>query len=200
MPFFRSLACCSITSHRSARVFSRWSALFWCQNNADQREKTRADRWEVIEQQAKDRKNGIPPPPFLGIGILLQFQGVQPPLTLVGHGLYLIDRLRHVKGPIDEVEAMTHESQRRLNSLKLQEDSDSKERPSREVQFQGVQPPLTLVGHGLYLIDRLRHVKGGGWWWGNGSTRNSSMNALMITPSTRTTQTNAKRLARTGGR
>ncbi|KAJ6185391.1 hypothetical protein N7519_006692 [Penicillium mononematosum] len=33
------------------------------QNNADQREKTRADRWEVIEQQAKDRKNGIPPPP-----------------------------------------------------------------------------------------------------------------------------------------
>ncbi|KAJ5318067.1 hypothetical protein N7508_002575 [Penicillium antarcticum] len=32
------------------------------QNSADQREKTRTDRWDMIEQQAKDRKNGIPPP------------------------------------------------------------------------------------------------------------------------------------------
>ncbi|KAJ5512131.1 hypothetical protein N7463_001683 [Penicillium fimorum] len=76
------------------------------QNNADQREKTRTDRWDVIEQQAKDRKNGIPPPP-------------PPPLD--------------VPEPIDEVEAMTHESQKRLNSLKLQEEPDiAKERPSRE--------------------------------------------------------------------
>ncbi|KAJ5416593.1 uncharacterized protein N7487_000143 [Penicillium crustosum] len=76
------------------------------QNNADQREKSRTDRWDVIEQQAKDRKNGIPPPP--------------PPAL-------------DVPEPIDEVEAMTHESQKRLNSLKLQEDPDiSKDRPSRE--------------------------------------------------------------------
>ncbi|CAG8887654.1 unnamed protein product [Penicillium salamii] len=76
------------------------------QNNADQREKIRSDRWDIIEQQAKDRKNGIPPPP--------------PPAL-------------DVPEPIDEVEAMTHESQKRLNTLKLQEEPDaSKERPSRE--------------------------------------------------------------------
>jgi serine/threonine-protein phosphatase 2A regulatory subunit B' len=76
------------------------------QNTADQREKTRTDRWDMIEQQAKDRKNGIPPPP--------------PPAL-------------DVPEPIDEVEAMTHESQKRLNTLKLQEEPDtSKERPSRE--------------------------------------------------------------------
>lgn len=33
------------------------------------------------------------------------------------------------------------------------------------LQLQGVQPLLALVGHGLDLIDRLRHVKSGGWWW-----------------------------------
>ena len=60
----------------------------------------------MIEQQAKDRKNGIPPPP--------------PPAL-------------DVPEPIDEVEAMTNESQKRLNTLKLQEEPDtSKERPSRE--------------------------------------------------------------------
>ncbi|KAJ5333794.1 uncharacterized protein N7506_007577 [Penicillium brevicompactum] len=38
-----------------------------------------------------------------------------------------------VPEPIDEVEAMTHESQKRLNTLKLQEEPDeSKDRPSRE--------------------------------------------------------------------
>lgn len=85
------------------------------QNNADQREKSRIDRWDVIEQQAKDRKNGIPPPP--------------PPPAL------------DVPEPIDEVEAMTHESQKRLNSLKLQEDPDvSKDRPSREGTPNSVSP------------------------------------------------------------
>ncbi|KAJ5563027.1 hypothetical protein N7535_002526 [Penicillium sp. DV-2018c] len=76
------------------------------QNTADQREKTRTDRWDMIEQQARDRKNGIPPPP--------------PPAV-------------DVPEPIDEVEAMTHESQKKLNTLKLADDSETtKERPSRE--------------------------------------------------------------------
>ena len=84
------------------------------QNNADQREKIRSERWDVIEQQAKDRKNGIPPPPA-------------PPLD--------------VPEAIDEVEAMTHESQKRLNSLKLQDDPDiSRERPSREGTPNSVSP------------------------------------------------------------
>jgi hypothetical protein len=85
------------------------------QNNADQRRKVLARTGgSVIEQQAKDRKNGIPAPP--------------PPAL-------------DVPEPIDEVEAMTHESQKRLNSLKLQEDPDiSKDRPSREGTPNSVSP------------------------------------------------------------
>lgn len=76
------------------------------QNSADQREKSRQDRWDMIEQQATSRKNGVPPPPA---------------------------PLLDVPEPIDEVEAMTHESQKKLNTLKLQEDTEiSKERPARE--------------------------------------------------------------------
>jgi serine/threonine-protein phosphatase 2A regulatory subunit B' len=84
------------------------------QNTAERREKARTDRWDTIEQQARDRKNGIPPPP--------------PPAL-------------DVPEPIDEVEAMTHESQKRLNTLKLQEEPDaSKERPSREGTPNSVRP------------------------------------------------------------
>ena len=76
------------------------------QNNAEQREKSRLDRWDMIEQQAIMRKNGAPPPPA-------------PVLD--------------VPEPIDEVEAMTHESQKRLNTLKIQEETETpKERPARE--------------------------------------------------------------------
>lgn len=40
----------------------------------------------------------FPAGPILGnIGILLQLQGVQPLLALVGHGLHLVDRLGHIK-------------------------------------------------------------------------------------------------------
>ena len=75
------------------------------QNSAEQREKTRQDRWNMIEQQAK-RQEGAPPIPA-------------PSLS--------------VPEPIDEVEAMTNENQKRLNSLKLQEESEvPKERPTRE--------------------------------------------------------------------
>lgn len=78
------------------------------QNSSEQREKTRLDRWDMIEQQATNRKNGVPPPPA------------------PAHAL-------DVPESIDEVEAMTHENQKRLNTLKLQEDSEtSKERPAKE--------------------------------------------------------------------
>ncbi|KAJ5148577.1 Serine/threonine-protein phosphatase 2A 56 kDa regulatory subunit delta isoform [Penicillium atrosanguineum] len=85
------------------------------QNSADQREKFRQDRWDTIEQQATSRKNGVPPPPA-------------PVLD--------------VPEPIDEVEAMTHESQKKLNTLKLQEDTEiSKDRPARE----GTPTSVSLV-------------------------------------------------------
>lgn len=83
------------------------------QNSAEQREKSRQDRWDLVEQQAK-RTNGAPalPPPTLS-----------------------------VPEPIDEVEAMTHESQKRLNSLKLNEEPEtSKERPAREGTPNSVSP------------------------------------------------------------
>ena len=84
------------------------------QNGAEQREKSRQDRWDTIEQQAK-RQNGAPPPPAPNI---------------------------NVPEPIDEVEAMTNESQKRLNTLKLQEESEtSKERPARE----GTPTSVSLV-------------------------------------------------------
>lgn len=83
------------------------------QNSAEQREKTRQDRWEMIEQQAK-RQDGAPPLPA-------------PNLS--------------VREPIDEVEAMTNESQKRLNTLKLQDESEApKERPGREGTPTSVSP------------------------------------------------------------
>lgn len=83
------------------------------QNSADQREKTRQDRWDLIEQQAK-RQNGapaLPPAPNL-----------------------------NVPEPIDEVEAMTTDSQKRLNDLKLEEFEVPKERPAREGTPNSVSP------------------------------------------------------------
>lgn len=86
------------------------------QNSSEKREKTRQDRWDMIERQATNRKNGVPPPPA--------------PAPVLD-----------VPEPIDEVEAMTHESQKRLNTLKLQEDSEtSKERPAREGTPTSVSP------------------------------------------------------------
>lgn len=84
------------------------------QNGADQREKTRQDRWDMIEQQATMRKNGAPPPPAPAL---------------------------NVPEPIDEVEAMTNESQKRLNTLKIQEEAEApKERPPREGTPTSVSP------------------------------------------------------------
>lgn len=83
------------------------------QNNADQRERTRQDRWDLIEQQAKQQNGApaLPPAPNL-----------------------------NVPEPIDEVEAMTSDSQKRLNDLKLEESEAPKERPAREGTPNSVSP------------------------------------------------------------
>jgi hypothetical protein len=60
------------------------------------------------------RKNGAPPPPA---------------------------PTHNVPEPIDEVEAMTNEIQKRLNTLKIQEDTEApKERPVREGTPTSVSP------------------------------------------------------------
>lgn len=82
------------------------------QNSADQREQSRKDRWDVIELQAK-KQNGAPPAP--------------PSLK--------------VPEPIDEVEQLTTENSKRLNTLKLQEESETpKDRPAREGTPNSVSP------------------------------------------------------------
>ncbi|KAJ5765161.1 hypothetical protein N7520_004720 [Penicillium odoratum] len=89
------------------------------QNSADQRERTRQDRWDLIELQAK-RQNGapaLPPAPNLS-----------------------------VPEPIDEVEAMTTDSQKRLNNLKLEESDAPKERPSREGTPTSIYAPPSDSG------------------------------------------------------
>ena len=75
------------------------------QNSADQREQNRKDRWDMIEGQAK-KQNGAPLPPAPSL---------------------------NVPEPIDEVEALTNDNQKRLNNLKLQEETEApKDRPARE--------------------------------------------------------------------
>ncbi|BDD58824.1 Serine/threonine-protein phosphatase 2A 56 kDa regulatory subunit delta isoform, variant 3 [Monascus purpureus] len=69
------------------------------QNSAEQREKARVDRWDKLAEMAKDRKNGIPPPP-----------PAHPPAVL---------------GQVDEIDALAEENETRLNSLKIQDESST---------------------------------------------------------------------------
>lgn len=63
-------------------------------NTAEEREQARQDRWTKVAEQAKERKNGVPPPSSAEIPV-----------------------------QIDEVDAMASDSQQRLNAMKLQDDS-----------------------------------------------------------------------------
>ena len=63
-------------------------------NTSEEREQARQDRWTKVAEQAKERKNGAPPPPSAEIPV-----------------------------QIDEVDAMASDSQQRLNAMKLQDDS-----------------------------------------------------------------------------
>lgn len=67
-------------------------------NTAEQREQARQDRWAKIAEQAKDRKNGVaPPPPTTG----------------------------EIPVQIDEVDELAQETQNRLNAMKLQDEAGS---------------------------------------------------------------------------
>ena len=63
-------------------------------NTSEEREQARQDRWTKVAEQAKERKNGVPPLPSAEIPV-----------------------------QIDEVDAMASDSQQRLNAMKLQDDS-----------------------------------------------------------------------------
>lgn len=63
-------------------------------NTSEEREQARQDRWTKVAEQAKERKNGVPPPPSAEIPV-----------------------------QVDEVDAMASDSQQRLNAMKLQDDS-----------------------------------------------------------------------------
>lgn len=68
------------------------------QNSAEQREKARLDRWDKISELAKDRKSGIAPPPVTSSVIDIPEQ-------------------------IDEVDAVTEDTQERMDSLRIQDDT-----------------------------------------------------------------------------
>ena len=79
-------------------------------NTAEEREQARQDRWTKVAEQAKDRKNGVAPPPPSGSTT--------------------------APAPVDEVDAMASDSQQRLNAMKLQDDSSStKERKPTTVSL-----------------------------------------------------------------
>lgn len=65
-------------------------------NTAEQREQARRDRWTKVAEQAKERKNGAPPPSTGEIPV-----------------------------QIDEVDAATQDNEKRLNAMKLQDESSS---------------------------------------------------------------------------
>jgi serine/threonine-protein phosphatase 2A regulatory subunit B' len=73
------------------------------QNNAEEREKTRRDRWELLMEQAEKRKKGILPP-------------LKPAASFAGG----VDN-DGVRG--DETDPLTQDSQKRLNALKLQDEA-----------------------------------------------------------------------------
>ena len=70
------------------------------QNGAEQREKTRQDRWSKLAELAKDRRNGVPAP------------SVHLPAT-------------EALGQVDEVDTFSEENESRLNALKIQDDPTS---------------------------------------------------------------------------
>ena len=73
------------------------------QNTADQRQQARASKWERLEEQARQRKDS---------------QSGSIPLAYNPRGHKPITPAR-----IDEVDPMTQDSQRKLDALKIQDES-----------------------------------------------------------------------------
>jgi hypothetical protein len=86
------------------------------QNNAEEREKTRRDRWQLLTDQAENRKQGILPPPKLAAG---------PIAGLDNNGVRA-----------DEADSLTQDSQKRLNALKLQDETTTKDRRTNAPERQ----------------------------------------------------------------
>lgn len=84
------------------------------QNSAEEREKTRQQRWEQLAEQAKLRKQGLLPSPAKA----------PAPAT-------------DTTPRTDDIDPITQDSQKRLNALKLQDESSpGKERRVREPERQ----------------------------------------------------------------
>ncbi|CRG87526.1 Serine/threonine-protein phosphatase 2A 56 kDa regulatory subunit delta isoform [Talaromyces islandicus] len=77
------------------------------QSGADEREKSRRQRWDLVVEQAEKRKNGCAPP--------------QPSLPTSN------------SGKAEEIDPITQDSQKRLNALKLDESATAKEKTSNAV-------------------------------------------------------------------
>ena len=91
------------------------------QNSADQREKARKSRWDQVELQAKDRKNGVLPPAVSVSASTPASAAVRAPAE--------------EPSQVDEIDSITQDSQKRLNALKLQDESGAT--PERRVREAG---------------------------------------------------------------
>ncbi|KAH8432033.1 serine/threonine-protein phosphatase 2A 56 kDa regulatory subunit delta isoform [Aspergillus melleus] len=107
------------------------------QNSAEQRERARQSRWEKVAERAKDRQNGIAPPP----------SSVE------------------VSAQVDEVESLTNDSQKRLHALKLDETGTPIERRatggSRRRRGSIDGPRRRRSGSGSEIRPRRRSVGSG---------------------------------------
>ena len=117
------------------------------QNNAEEREKTRRDRWQLLMDQAENRKQGILPPPKPAAG---------PTVDMDNNGVRA-----------DEADSLTQDSQKRLNALKLQDETTTKDRRTNVPERQNsvsiselfVQPCCFLnqfIIHPLPIISFVR--------------------------------------------
>ncbi|KAL3477678.1 protein phosphatase 2A regulatory B subunit [Aspergillus californicus] len=82
------------------------------QNGADMREQARQSRWEKVAERAVERQNGVVRP--------RQLSSAEIPLQL------------------DDIDAITQDSQKRLHSLKLDESGPTKDRRPREGSITSV--------------------------------------------------------------
>lgn len=82
------------------------------QNSAGKREQSRQEKWDKLAEQAKRMKSGNPPP-------------ANPNTDIMGS---------YGKARVDELDPMTQDSQKRLDALKLQDESASKERRHQDPQ------------------------------------------------------------------
>lgn len=80
------------------------------QNNAEAREQARANKWKALEEQAKrGSANG----------------SVRPPATSISS---------HRSKKVDELDPITEDNQKRLDSLKLQDGDRRERRPTHDRQ------------------------------------------------------------------